>query len=161
MQNSSDPFMRFLSDSDATVSLGRDLASSCAMATTIFLHGDLGAGKTTLARGFIQSLGHLGKVKSPTYTLVEPYEVADWQVYHFHLYRLSDPEELEFMGIRDYFNDKSLSLIEWPQRGLGLLPVADIELTLTYQGEQRVASMLANTENGQIILEKLLTQSSN
>jgi len=157
MQNLSAPYTRSLIDSDATVSLGRELASCCQYATTIFLHGDLGAGKTTFARGFIQSLGHVGNVKSPTYTLVEPYEVTDWQVYHFDLYRLSDPEELEFMGIRDYFNAKSLALIEWPQRGFGLLPEADIELTLTYHNEQRIASIVANTDNGRAILDKLST----
>ena len=157
MQNLPVPFTCHLSDSEATVALGNQLAACCESATTVFLHGDLGAGKTTFSRGFIQSLGHQGKVKSPTYTLVEPYEVAGWKVYHFDLYRLSDPEELEFMGIRDYFNANSLCLIEWPQRGFGLLPQADLELTLRYEGEQRIASIVANTINGQTILGKLST----
>ncbi len=157
MQNIPVPYLRHLLDSDATVALGRDIASHCTGATTIYLHGDLGAGKTTFSRGFVQSLGHKGNVKSPTYTLVEPYNVGDWQVYHFDLYRLSDPEELEFMGIRDYFNANSLCLIEWPQRGFGLLPQADLELTLTYDNEQRQASIIANSDNGRTILDHLST----
>ncbi|MGB0899255.1 MAG: tRNA (adenosine(37)-N6)-threonylcarbamoyltransferase complex ATPase subunit type 1 TsaE [Psychrobium sp.] len=144
-----------LSDSDQTVNIGRDLALCMTQATTVFLHGDLGAGKTTFTRGFVQALGHQGNVKSPTYTLVEPYEVADWQIYHFDLYRLADPEELEFMGIRDYFSDQSLCLIEWPQRGFGLLPEADIELWLTYVDNEREIKFEANTKNGQTVLNAL------
>lgn len=144
-----------LSDSDQTVNIGRDLALCMTHATTVFLHGDLGAGKTTFTRGFVQALGHQGNVKSPTYTLVEPYEVADWQVYHFDLYRLADPEELEFMGIRDYFSDKSLCLIEWPQRGFGLLPQADVELWLTYVDNEREIKFEANTDNGHAVLSAL------
>jgi tRNA threonylcarbamoyladenosine biosynthesis protein TsaE len=145
-----------LIDSDQTVLMGHDIALSVNQATIIFLHGDLGAGKTTLTRGFVQALGHKGNVKSPTYTLVEPYEVAPWQIYHFDLYRLCDPEELEFMGIRDYFTDHSLCLIEWPQRGFGLLPQADIELLLTYVDMQREVSLTANTPNGQHIINSLI-----
>lgn len=144
-----------LTDSDQTVQMGRDIALSITQATTIFLHGDLGAGKTTLTRGFVQALGHQGNVKSPTYTLVEPYEVGEWNIYHFDLYRLCDPEELEFMGIRDYFTNKSLCLIEWPQRGFGLLPQADVELSLTYDEMQRKVTLSANTENGQNIIDAL------
>ena len=148
-------FSCHLTDSDATVLLGRQLALACQSATTIFLHGDLGAGKTTLCRGFVQALGHKGNVKSPTYTLVEPYAVAPWQVYHFDLYRVSDPEELEFMGIRDYFNDDSLCLIEWPERGFGMLPTADLELTLSYVETERQVSIVAKSEVGQKIIDQL------
>lgn len=144
-----------LSDAEQTVAFGGRLSGACIKATCIYLHGDLGAGKTTLTRGFIQNLGHQGNVKSPTYTLVEPYELADWNVYHFDLYRLGDPEELEFMGIRDYFSDNSHCLVEWPERGEGVLPLADIDLTLRYDGEQRIVMLQANTETGKQVLQKL------
>ena len=144
-----------LEDAEQTVLFGQRLSKACELATCIYLHGDLGAGKTTLTRGFIQGLGHVGNVKSPTYTLVEPYELADWQVYHFDLYRLSDPEELEFMGIRDYFGDTSHSLVEWPERGVGFLPIADIDLTLVYVNEQREITLQANTDRGIRVLNKL------
>ncbi|MFT6984432.1 MAG: tRNA threonylcarbamoyladenosine biosynthesis protein TsaE [Psychromonas sp.] len=148
-------FKEELLDADQTVAFGGRLSAACDEPTCIYLHGDLGAGKTTLSRGFIQGLGHQGNVKSPTYTLVEPYELADWQVYHFDLYRLGDPEELEFMGIRDYFTDSSHCLVEWPERGEGILPKPDIDLTLSYVGLQRTVELQANTEIGLRVLNKL------
>ena len=122
----------------------------------IYLNGDLGAGKTTFSRYLLQSLGHVGSVKSPTYTLVEPYVIGGRDVFHFDLYRLGDPQELEFMGIRDYFEHNSLCLIEWPNKGEGCLPPADIQIDLTLSPDHqnmRVMEWTANSHVGQHIIK--------
>ena len=152
-----------LVDEQATVAMGKKIASivkgELNQGIVVYLNGDLGAGKTTITRGFVQGMGHVGHVKSPTYTLVEPYDLADWQVYHFDLYRLGDPEELEFMGIRDYFNDNCCCFIEWPEKGEGLLANADITINMAYHGEQRVVELQAHNSIGKNLL--LMLENSN
>lgn len=150
-----------LANTEKTVLLGNNLANVIKLnnvGVIAYLNGDLGAGKTTLTRGFVQGMGHKGNVKSPTYTLVEPYELSPWQVYHFDLYRLGDPEELEYMGIRDYFTDKSCAFIEWPEKGYGILQGADLVINLAYSEEQRMVTLLAKTDKGQQILSLLAKQ---
>ncbi len=143
-----------LADEEETLRAGKALGE-VMLAGVIFLEGNLGMGKTTLTRGLIQGLGHRGAVKSPTYTLVEPYQLDGRQIYHFDLYRLSEPEELEYMGIRDYFDQEALCLVEWAERGEGMLPTPDLEIKLEPLEQGRKLSLFAMTAKGRDLLQQL------
>lgn len=154
----------FLEDEAATLRLGKLLAQHLNSGCVIYLLGDLGAGKTTFVRGFLQALGHQGAVKSPTYTLVEPYMFASNRtfkaVYHFDLYRMEDPEELEYIGGRDYFSPEAVCFVEWPQKGKGWLPEADITLEFTHLREGRSLSIKSASPCGEKIAQILENSSS-
>ncbi len=134
--------------------MGADVAQTLEGGLTVWLQGNLGAGKTTLVRGLLKALGHAGKVKSPTYTLVEPYVISGLYLYHFDLYRFVDPEEWEAAGFRDYFNSQSVCLVEWPEKAAELMPGPDLEITLNPSGTGRSASLVARTEIGKRCLER-------
>jgi tRNA threonylcarbamoyladenosine biosynthesis protein TsaE len=138
-----------LANEDAMMSFGSRIAQVTEGLGVIFLEGDLGAGKTTLSRGIIRGFGHVGAVKSPTFTLVEPYEIGPVRAFHFDLYRLVDPEELEYMGIRDYFDGSALCLIEWPQRGAGFLPKPDLTITIRPHAEGRSLTLSPEGSRGE------------
>jgi tRNA threonylcarbamoyladenosine biosynthesis protein TsaE len=148
---------RQLLGEQAMVEFGAELGALCQQQRlVVFLEGDLGMGKTTLSRGVLQAFGYSGAVKSPTYTLVETYQFEQGSVYHFDLYRLKDPEELEYMGIRDYFEENhSLCLLEWAEKGRLFLPAADLVVRITPIIEGREVSVVAETTAGEAIIEKL------
>ncbi|WP_227370162.1 tRNA (adenosine(37)-N6)-threonylcarbamoyltransferase complex ATPase subunit type 1 TsaE [Halomonas sp. M20] len=144
-----------LHDETEQIAFGKALGQALEGRGQVHLQGELGAGKTTLARGVLRAYGHQGAVKSPTYTLVEPYQLGSIQVNHFDLYRLGDPEELEFIGARDLFEDNSLNLIEWPVRGQGWLPAADLVIVLCVIDAGREARLTANSPLGENVLARL------
>lgn len=144
-----------IADEGAMVALGEALAAVLRPGLVIYLRGDLGAGKTTLTRGIARGLGHRGAVKSPTYTLVEPYAELEPPLYHFDLYRLGDPEELEFMGLRDYFGGRSVVVVEWPCRGGEFLPVPDLEISIGGAGPSRRVTLTARSAVGGDCLSEL------
>jgi len=139
----------YLADEQAMSDFGARIARITQGHGLIFLEGNLGMGKTTLSRGIIRGFGHVGAVKSPTFTLVEPYEIGDIRAFHFDLYRLVDPEELEFLGIRDYFEDDALCLIEWPDKGAGFLPKPDLTITISPQDSGRSLKILSQGSRGE------------
>jgi len=139
-----------------TERLGTALAPRLHTGHVLFLHGELGAGKTTFVRGILRGLGYAGAVKSPTYTLVEPYQISGLTVYHFDLYRLNDPEELEFLGVRDYLAGNGVCLVEWAERGAGVLPPPDVDIVIESQEEGRVVRFNSRTEIGATLLRGFL-----
>jgi tRNA threonylcarbamoyladenosine biosynthesis protein TsaE len=139
----------FLADEEATLAFGAILAAALADGGIITLRGNLGSGKTTLSRGLLRALGHKGPVKSPTYTLVEPYEIGARKIFHYDLYRLNDPAELEYLGLRDFIDKQTLTLIEWPEKGEPLLPRSDLDLTLTVEGNGRRIGWQPHTQYGE------------
>ncbi len=142
---------QFVPDEPAMQEIGRQLARTAGRAGVIYLEGDLGTGKTTLVRSLLRGLGHAGPVRSPTYTLVEPYPLGDLTVYHLDLYRLADPEELEWLGIRDLDTGTDLLLVEWPDHGAGLLPPPDLVISLQYQDSGRLLEVRMPTPQGKIM----------
>ena len=133
----SEHFTLELADEAATLEAGRQFAKQLAAGTTVYLHGDLGAGKTTFVRGVLQGLGHTGKVKSPTYTLVEPYELAGLNVYHFDCYRFVDEYEWDEAGFSEYFNETSICMVEWPEKAGTLLPTPNVDVRLSLSSNQQ------------------------
>ena len=134
---------------------GSLIAPCLVEGTTVFLEGDLGAGKTTLVRGVLRGLGYSGSVKSPTYTLVESYQPKEISVHHLDLYRLADPEELDYLGITDLCDGKSILLIEWPDKGEGMLPPVDLNIAIVHAGLSRYLTITAESERGNLVIEAL------
>lgn len=135
--------------------LGEQLAQQLAPGTVIYLAGELGSGKTTLVRGILHGFGYTGHVKSPTFTLVEPYDIDNHRIYHFDLYRISDPDELEYVGLREYFDAGAICLLEWPERGGDRLPRPDLRVRITYQGAARALELEAQSDIGRELLKRL------
>ena len=143
----------FLADEKQQIALAANVARQLKTSFIMLLKGDLGVGKTTFARGFIQASGFDGVVKSPTYTLVEPYPISENRMcYHFDLYRLADPEELEFTGARDYFNKTDVCLLEWPEKAEGFLPPADWICEFSHQSEGRNLTVSACSDKGKKLM---------
>jgi tRNA threonylcarbamoyladenosine biosynthesis protein TsaE len=149
---------RHVPDGQAMEDLGQCLARSARRPGVIYLQGDLGTGKTTLVRGLLRGFGYHGKVKSPTYTLVEPYPIEGLTIYHLDLYRLGSPEELEWIGLRDLLGESALLLVEWPGQGEGVLPAADLAISLLYQGQGREVHFQSLTAAGESMLAACLHQ---
>lgn len=148
-------FTQFIADENATLAFAARLAAVLQNGLVIYLHGDLGAGKTTLVRGILRGLGFAGRVKSPTYTLLESYSAGGLALCHFDLYRLNDAEEWDAAGFRDEFNGENIFLIEWPDKALDLLPPADLDIALASADLGRVLTLTAHTKQGKSCLSAL------
>jgi tRNA threonylcarbamoyladenosine biosynthesis protein TsaE len=136
---------KIIRSSDEMEAMGAALVKDLAIPAIIYLHGDLGAGKTTLVRGALRGLGHKGLVKSPTFTLVETYSFDSLEAYHVDLYRISDPEELDYIGIREFCSGSNICFIEWPNLGKPLVPKATLEILIEYVPQGRQVSIEKHT----------------
>ena len=153
--------MTFLKDGARPFHIGGRVKRCSPAGRGYLSRGRSGASKTTLTRGVLRAQGHEGAVKSPTYTLCEPYLLSSGQQFcHFDLYRLSDPEELEYLGFRDYLAANAILFIEWPSRGEGWLPTADLTVSLSEVRGGREGSLTANTEKGEFILDRFEARSA-
>lgn len=150
-----EPVKVYLPDEAATLEFAGHFYRVLPPGCLVYLRGNLGAGKTTFVRGYLRAAGYQGKVKSPTFTLVEEYFLQNHTIYHFDLYRLTDPEELEWMGMRDYLRPDALCFIEWPERGVGVLPQADVEIILDIDGPSRNLSVLPISHSGYNLTDTL------
>lgn len=157
--HSADSLSLDLGDEAATVALGGALAPLLAPGMVVWLNGDLGAGKTTLVRALLRSLGYPGPVKSPTYTLVEVYAISSIYLYHFDFYRFSDPEEFVDAGLEEYFRDDAICLVEWPEKAAGYVPPADVVLVFRFPPDPsrsgRTVELRACSEEGRSCLSRL------
>ncbi len=153
--NSKNTFQLEVVDEKAMIAFGKRLAGLVATGSTLYLRGELGAGKTTFCRGFLSGFGHEGYAKSPTYTLVEPYDFPDVSIYHFDLYRLSDPSELEYIGWRDYFHPEAICLVEWPERGGDVLPGPDLDIEIQAAGQGRQVICFARNAKASSVIKSL------
>jgi len=149
---------RILPTEADTLALGAALAHCLQPGMVVYLSGELGAGKTTLARGILRGLGYDGRVKSPSFALLEPYKVSRLYLYHFDFYRFTCPRELEEAGFREYFNPDSVCLVEWPELAAGALPAADLQIRIEATGSGRQATIDSSTEAGGLCLESLIKQ---
>jgi tRNA threonylcarbamoyladenosine biosynthesis protein TsaE len=146
---------RHLPEEPDTLAFGAELARHLQPGMVVYLSGELGAGKTTLARGILRGLGYAGRVKSPSYALVEPYKLSRLYLYHFDFYRFASPQELGEAGFKEHFNPDSVCLVEWPENAAGLLPAADIRSTMKVAGSGRQLEIDADTETGRRCVEQL------
>lgn len=144
-----------LLDPEQQGDFGARLAECLPVPGVLYLEGDLGAGKTTLTRGILRGLGHVGAVRSPTYTLIEPYDLARLQLYHLDLYRLGDAEELEYLGLRDLLREDAVWVVEWPERGAGLLPPPDLRIRIVHRPAGRHLTLVGESARGEESLRRL------
>lgn len=143
---------RKITDAAAMEALGAAIAKACPLGARLFLQGELGVGKTTLVRGFLRACGYQGIVKSPTYTLIEPYFINSQTIYHIDLYRINSTAELEAIGLRDYFIDESICLLEWPENAGSYLGDPDLQITIERQNDCRQVSLIAYSPLGERLL---------